>query len=177
MVIPLLLVWLTGILGFGLVVEAMLYTSLIGLLWMGIQKRTLFVNTLRGPGTRWYLPWRAAWFSMPEDAHILVRDIDSVTPWYVDKLGFCKAGHIRSRGYEVANYKFKEGGKSVILTTRMTYGTGKTLMLFTKRIGRMKEVLSARGINVGPIQQDRQGTRYFEIHDPEGNAIEVVEEP
>jgi hypothetical protein len=36
--------------------------------------------------------------------------------------------------------------------------------------------MSARGVDVGIIEKDRQGIRYFQIHDPEGNAIEVVEE-
>jgi hypothetical protein len=34
-----------------------------------------------------------------------------------------------------------------------------------------------RGVNVGPIETDRQGTRYFAMQDLEGNAIEVSEEP
>jgi hypothetical protein len=37
--------------------------------------------------------------------------------------------------------------------------------------------MPTRGVNVGAIEKDRQGTQYFEIHDPEGNSIEVVEEP
>jgi predicted enzyme related to lactoylglutathione lyase len=113
---------------------------------------------------------------MPENGCILVREIDSVTTWYVKKLGLYKAGHVRLRDYDVATYKFKEDGKSITLTTRLTYGTAKLPRLFTKRIGRMQGVLSARGIDVGSIQQDRQGTRYFEIQDPEGNVIEVVQE-
>jgi hypothetical protein len=154
--------------------EGMFYTCVIGLLW--IERRYLLFETLRGPNSRWYLPWRSARFSIPENALIVVRDIDSVTPWYVEKLGLCKASHLFCREYEVATYKFKEDGKSITLTTRLTCGTAKILRLFTKRIGRMKGSLSARGIEVGPVQQDRQGTRYFEIHDPEGNVIEVVEE-
>ena len=146
--------------------------------WLWIQKRYLLLQfeTLRGPNSRWYLPWRWASFWIPENARIVVRDIAFVTPWYVEKLGLCKACHIFCREYEVATLKFREDGKWIELTTRLTSGTAKTLRMFTKRIGRMKGVLSERGIDVGPIQQDRQGTRYFEIQDPEGNFIEVVEE-
>ena len=50
-------------------------------------------------------------------------------------------------------------------------------MLFTKKIGRIRDVLVARGVEVGPIAQDRQGIHYFQIRDPEGNLIEVIEEP
>jgi hypothetical protein len=40
----------------------------------------------------------------------------------------------------------------------------------------MRDVMMARGVNVGSIERDRQGIQYFEIRDPEGNEIEVVEE-
>ncbi len=113
---------------------------------------------------------------MSENAVTVVRNIDFVTPWYVEKLGLCKLGHIRLREYEVAIYRFTERGRSVTITTRATERTDTTLRLFTKRIGRMRRVMSTRGIDVGPIQEDRQGTRYFETGDPEGNIIEVVEE-
>jgi len=134
-------------------------------------------ETLRGPSGKWYIPWSSARFSIPQNAHIVIRDMDSVAPWYVDKLGLRKAAETSSAESGVATYKFKEDGKSIMLTTKMSYRTDRPLILFTKKIGRMKGILSERGINVGAIEQDRQGTRYFEIHDPEGNAIEVVEEP
>jgi predicted enzyme related to lactoylglutathione lyase len=155
-------------------VAAIFDSSLIGWLW--IQRRYLLFDTLRGPSSRWYSLWNTARFQMTENALIFVRDIDSVTPWYVEKLGLCRATHVRSREYDVATYKFKEDGRAVTLTTRMFSGTGKTLRLFTKHIGKMERILSARGIEVGPIHQDIQGTRYFEIHDPEGNVIEVVQD-
>ena len=50
-------------------------------------------------------------------------------------------------------------------------------MLFTKKIGRIRDVLVARGVKAGTIEQDRQGIHYFQIRDPEGNLIEVIEEP
>ena len=133
-------------------------------------------ETLRGPTTKWYIPWSSARFSVPQNARIIVRDIDSVSPWYVDKLGLRKSAQNAGEESGAATYKFKQDGKSITLTTRGTSGADKTLILFTKRIGKMKEVLSARGIDVGPVEEDRQGTRYFEIHDPEGNPIEVVQE-
>jgi len=157
-----------------LIAEAVFYTCFIGVTW--IQRWSMF-ETLRGPSGKWYIPWSSARFSIPQNAHIVIRDMDSVAPWYVDKLGLRKAAETSSAESGVATYKFKEDGKSIMLTTKMSYRTDRPLILFTKKIGRMKGILSERGINVGAIEQDRQGTRYFEIHDPEGNAIEVVEEP
>lgn len=134
-------------------------------------------ETLRGPTHKWYLPGRSVKFSIPQNARIVVRDMDSVAPWYIDKLGLRKSGEAFSAESGAAIYKFKEDGKSIILTTKMSDITGRPLILFTKKIGRMQGSLSDRGVNVGPIERDRQVTQYFEIHDPEGNAIEVVEEP
>jgi hypothetical protein len=44
-------------------------------------------------------------------------------------------------------------------------------------IKKAREVLSSRGVNVGDVQEDRQGTQYFQMRDLEGNLIEVAEEP
>jgi predicted enzyme related to lactoylglutathione lyase len=107
---------------------------------------------------------------------ILVRDIDSVTPWYVEKLGLRKLAAAPPAEPSAAIFRFKADGNSVILTTRDGSQTGKTPILFSKKIDRMRDVMSARGVDVGAIEQDRQGIHYFQIHDPEGNAIEVVEE-
>lgn len=151
---------------------AIVYTCWMSLLW--IEKRYMF-ETLRGPSAKWYTPRSSATFSIPQNARISVRDIDSVAPWYVQKLGLRKLAGNSPAESGVTTYKFKEDGKSITLTTK-TNRTDQTLILFTKKISRMKGVLSARGIDVGPIEQDRQGTCYFEIHDPEGNTIAVVEE-
>lgn len=157
-----------------LAVEAVFYTCMIGSAGIGWHYS---FEILRGPRAKWYMPWSSARFSIPQNARIFVRSIASVAPWYVDKLGLRKSAESPWAESDAATYRFKEDGKSITLTTKTNYGIEKTLILFTKRIGRMKHVLSARGIDVGPLQQDRQGTRYFEIYDPEGNAIEVVEEP
>jgi predicted enzyme related to lactoylglutathione lyase len=149
------------------------WTCGCALLW--IKSRQTF-ETLGAPRARWYLPWTAAAFSIPTNMRILVRNIDSVSPWYIEKLGLSKlAGSPRGEsGSET--FKFKEDGNSVTLTTRGGFATGKTPILFTKKIVKIKNVLVARGVDTGAIERDRQGINYFQIHDPEGNVIEVVEE-
>ena len=134
-------------------------------------------ETLRAPHTKWYVPWHSAKFSIPRNLRILVRDVNAVSPWYVEKLGLRKLAESPEGESSAATYKFKEGGNSVVLSTRGNFETGKTPILFTKKIRKIKDVLGARGVGVGTIEQDRQGIRYFQIHDPEGNVIEVVEEP
>jgi predicted enzyme related to lactoylglutathione lyase len=139
-------------------------------------KRHYYFETLRAPGVKWYFPWKAAEFSIPTSMRILVRNIDSVSPWYIEKLGLRKAAVTPSGESGLATFRFKEDGNSVTLTTRSGFGTGATPILFTKKIGRVRSVLVARGVEVGTVEQDRQGVHYFEIHDPEGNVLEVVEE-
>lgn len=157
-----------------LALQAAFYTCLCVSLW--IQRRNMF-ETLRSPNARWYSRWRSAEFSVPAPSlRILVRDIDSVSPWYVEKLGLRKLAEAPKQEPSAAIFRFKADGHSVILTTRSGFQTGNTPILFTKKIGRIRDVLAARGVATGTIEQDRQGTHYFQIHDPEGNAIEVVEE-
>jgi predicted enzyme related to lactoylglutathione lyase len=140
-----------------------------------IKRRYMF-ETLRGPGARWYLPWKGAEFSVPSNTRILVRDIDSVAPWYEEKLGLRKpVGNPRGEA-GVATLSFKEDGNSIILTTHGDFRTEGTPILFTRKVGKMRDVMAARGVKVGPIERDRQGTAYFQIRDPEGNEIEVVQE-
>jgi predicted enzyme related to lactoylglutathione lyase len=157
-----------------LVAQAAFYTCLCVQLWL--QRHYMF-ETLRSPNAKWYSRWRSAEFSVPSPSlRILVRDIDSVTPWYVEKLGLRKLAEVPPAESSAAIFRFRPDGNSVILTTHSGFQTGKTPMLFTKKIGRMRDVISARGVEVGAIEQDLQGIHYFDIHDPEGNVIEVVED-
>lgn len=140
-------------------------------------KRHYMFETVRAPEAKWYFPWSAAEFSVPSDMRIVVRDIDSVAPWYAEKLGLRRLTENPLGETNVATFRFKEDGNSVVLTTHRDLRTGKTPIFYTKEIGKMREVIASRGATVGAIERDRQGTRYFQIRDPEGNEIEVVQEP
>jgi len=133
-------------------------------------------ETLRAPGAKWYIPWNSAKFSIPKGMRILVQNVSEVSPWYVEKLGLRKLADKPDNESGAATYKFQKDGNSIVLSTRRNFETGRTPILFSKKIGKMKNVLAARGIDVGTIKQDRQGIRYFQIHDPDENVIEVVEE-
>ncbi len=156
-----------------LVTGAGLWTCWFLSMWITARYNS---EILRAPGAKWYLRWNAAAFSIPSNMRILVRNIDSVSPWYIEKLGLRKLDTSPSGEPGSAILKFKEDGKSVTLTTRDGIGTDATPILFTKKINKIKNVLVARGVDVGTIERDRQGINYFQIHDPEGNVLEVVEE-
>jgi hypothetical protein len=141
-----------------------------------IQRHYLF-ETLSPATGRWYFPWQAVSFSIPISTRILVSDIDFVSPWYIQKLGLRKASKQDLRDSDAVTLRFKADGRSVVLTTRVGLGAGNRLILFTKKIVKMRGIMAARGIGMGNMERDRQGTQYFQIHDPEGNEIEVVQEP
>jgi hypothetical protein len=104
-----------------------------------------------GPTSKWYFPWTLVEFSIPRNALVHVKDISTVSLWYLDKLELHQAAENPWVEADSAIYRFKEGGKSITLTTKSNV-TAKPLMLFTKRIEKMNEVLRSRGIEVGKIR-------------------------
>ncbi len=172
--IPLLLIQaMNGHKTLRLVIGAATWTCWALALWIGGRSR---LETLRAPGAKWYFPGNAVAFSVPAGTRILVRNLDSVSPWYIEKLGLYQSTGNNVGDSGGATFRFKEDGNPVVLATRGDLGPNKTPMLFTKKVGKMRDLLAARGVNVGTIERDRQGIRYFQIRDPEGNEIEVVEE-
>ena len=64
-----------------------------------------------------------------------------------------------------------------VLGPRNKPADGTTPMLNASNINKAREILGSKGVNDGEIQEDRQGTHYFEMRDMEGSVIEVSEEP
>lgn len=50
-------------------------------------------------------------------------------------------------------------------------------ILYTTNIKKAYDYTSSHGVVRGSIEQDAQGTHFFEIRDLDGNVIEVCEEP
>jgi hypothetical protein len=48
-------------------------------------------------------------------------------------------------------------------------------MLYSSNLKKARERLISQGVSVSEIQQDRQGTHFFEMRDLEGNVVEVNE--
>ncbi len=111
---------------------------------------------------------------IPASTYVGVRDARSASDWYIDKLGMRKLA-LSAEG--TVTLKFKAEDKPLILVPRDKYYPRPTPMLYTSKIQKAKEVLSSRGLHAGMIEQDRQGTHYFDVRDSEGNLIEVSEEP
>jgi catechol 2,3-dioxygenase-like lactoylglutathione lyase family enzyme len=111
---------------------------------------------------------------VPAEIYVSVGNPRGLSDWYVEKLGMRRLAE--SVGGNVG-LKFGLDGESIILEPSDPSSKRSPLVLFTSRIKKARSVLTSRGISVGEIETDRQGTRYFEFRDPEGNSIDVSEEP
>jgi catechol 2,3-dioxygenase-like lactoylglutathione lyase family enzyme len=112
-----------------------------------------------------------------DSIYIGVLDAPAASNWYVEKLGLMQ---VVSSGDEEGCVSLAFSKKEIVAITlgpRGRASDGTTPMLYAAHLERERKNLISRGVNVGPIEEDRQGTRYFVICDPDGNKIEITEEP
>jgi len=117
--------------------------------------------------------------TIADSFYIGALDVESATSWYVEKLGIQKvpAELDDSEGCVALGFSKKDQtciASSDLETSRLME---RRPMLYASNINKAREVLGSKGVNVGEIQEDRQGTHYFEMRDMEGSVIEVSEEP
>jgi hypothetical protein len=140
-----------------------------------LKNRTRF-ETLANTDSLWSFPWSSVTFSMSAPIiRIQAHNLKTLVPWYTQKLGLHKLTDTAADG-NTAELKFTGDGKSIVLTTQCGVVPDHTPIFFTKKLLKMRDILTARGVSPGSIEKDRQGTNFFQIHDPEGNVLEVVEE-
>jgi len=109
--------------------------------------------------------------------YIPVADIAAATAWYVEKLGLRKVNVELDDGEDSVALGFSKDDCAVCLGPVGRSSEEFTHMLNSSNLKKAREFLISRGVNVSEIQQDRQGTHYFEMRDLEGNVIEISEEP
>jgi hypothetical protein len=116
--------------------------------------------------------------TIADSFYIGVLDLTAATAWYIEKLGLQKVPvETDDREGCVALGFTKTDQTAICLGPRGKATDGTTPMLYASNVKKAREVLASRGVNVGDIQEDRQGTHYFQMRDLEGNLIEVSEEP
>ena len=109
--------------------------------------------------------------------YVGVSDVTVASSWYMEKLGLHKV-HLEmvdGEGCVALGFAHDEGALTIGPAGKPTEGL--TPIIYAASAQKAREVLHSRGVTVGEIQQDRQHTHYFEMRDPEGNVIEVCEEP
>lgn len=116
-------------------------------------------------------------FRIADFVFIGVLDIDAASAWYIDKFGFQQVIPMGDGEDCISLAVSKQDLTSITLGPLDGATDGTTPMLYTSNVERAREKLISRGVNVGPLEEDRQGTHYFEVRDLDGNQIEVTEEP
>ena len=111
-------------------------------------------------------------------SYIGVSDISAASAWYIEKLGMRKMDLDMDSPDSIA-LGFSEEEYAITLGPPVSPDQLDELthILFTSNVRKAREMLTSRGVQVGEIQKDRQGTQYFEMRDLEGNLIEITEEP
>lgn len=108
--------------------------------------------------------------------YIGVVDIEAATTWYIDKLGLRKVTVELDNGEDCVALGFARDEYALCLGPPGRSSGELTPMFNSSNLKKAREFLISRGVSVTEIQQDRQGTHFFEMRDLEGNVIEVSEE-
>jgi catechol 2,3-dioxygenase-like lactoylglutathione lyase family enzyme len=106
-----------------------------------------------------------------------VSNIAAAAAWYKEKFG------LRESGQEVADGEpgdielVSANGEITVDLVGLGEDPMDTPMFDTGNAEKAREWLLSRGVSVGPVQTDGQGTRYIEMRDLDNNMIEICEEP
>jgi catechol 2,3-dioxygenase-like lactoylglutathione lyase family enzyme len=108
--------------------------------------------------------------------YIGVRNLDTALAWYKEKFDLRKSSEPVDE--EIGDAALVSANGDIFIAFGAPNPANvETQILFVKNVQKTRDRLATRGVNVGPLQTDRQGTHYFEMRDMENNMIEFSEEP
>ena len=121
-------------------------------------------------------------FRIVDPIYIPVRDLEKSTRWYGEKLDCHEMKGIKNEPGTIIFQTDPEEGTLIIglpddKNPASFEASPAVPTLFTDHIEKAHSLLNSRGVAPGAVQRDRQGTRYFEIRDLDGNLLEISEEP
>jgi catechol 2,3-dioxygenase-like lactoylglutathione lyase family enzyme len=110
-----------------------------------------------------------------------VTNLDRAVAWYCDKLGLSSRPKEPEQVY-IGHPSGRSGMLPMIILVPIPHGqtnvyTERHQILFTRDLDAVHAEFAFMGIQVGPIQSDSGGNRFFKWQDLEGNTIEVCREP
>jgi hypothetical protein len=106
-----------------------------------------------------------------------VSDLDAALAWYKETFVVKRVNVPLDDGEGCVPLGFADDQCLFVLGPKGKDSGELTARLFTTKIQKARDYLLSRTINVGEIQQDGEGTHFFEARDLEGNPIEISEEP
>lgn len=106
-----------------------------------------------------------------------VSNLESAAAWYKEKFGIKPVNVELDDSEGCLALGFSQEECLFVLGPRGKSSEELTARLFSPNLKKAREHLLSRGVLVGEIHQDGQGTNFFETQDIEGTAIEISEEP
>jgi|SRR6476659_9746132 catechol 2,3-dioxygenase-like lactoylglutathione lyase family enzyme len=111
---------------------------------------------------------------------VAVRNLEAASAWYQEKFDL-RYEKVKPDVDESPSILLvsREGEPRISLMTKDDDDAGEIdrPIMDTASAAKAREWLLARGVEVGPVQTDRQGTHFVEMRDLENNMIEICEEP
>jgi len=118
-------------------------------------------------------------FNAAGDVALDVDDVAATQRWYSDKLGL----HYSSNPVEEAGMGVGYSPDAIVIYLSKATGSRRSdtrqerpPIMFSRRLNNAHEFLSSRNVEVGPIQKDSGGNRFFRFRDLEGNELEVCQD-
>ena len=109
--------------------------------------------------------------------YVPVRDLDAAARWYAQTLGCRFSESSDDEGQRTIDLYFDEDDPGMTLGP-LSYPPNDTPpILYTNNAAKANDYLSRKNVLADPVQQDAQGTKFFEIRDCDGNVLEISEEP
>jgi catechol 2,3-dioxygenase-like lactoylglutathione lyase family enzyme len=109
--------------------------------------------------------------------YIGVHDLAAAASWYTQKLALREIEIEMDDGEGCVALGFSSDAYALTLGPAGKPTDELHPLLYATNVKKARDVLNSRGVSVGEIQKDGQGTHYFEMRDLEGNVIEICEEP
>jgi hypothetical protein len=106
-----------------------------------------------------------------------VSNIEAAVAWYKEKFELRESPDPVVDGEPGDVELVSRNGRVHVVMKPGSGGSIETPRFDAGNVQKAREWLLARGVNVGPVQTDGQGTRYCEMYDLDNNMIEICEEP
>ena len=105
---------------------------------------------------------------MPGGANYIgVRNVAGTVSWYTEKLGLRKVPIELDDGEDCVALGFATDEAAFVLGPTGKSSGELTPLLYSSNVNKAREWLKSRGVNVGDVQRDPQGTQYFQMRDLE----------
>ena len=123
--------------------------------------------------------WRKKVLSFGDSVSVEVRDVAAAQRWYSEKLGLPYSSTDVEEASMVLGYSKDDADlylTEIPQSADAKKQSSRPPIIFASKLEAAHEFLSSRGVELGPVQADSGGNRFFRFHDLEGNELEVCQQ-